>query len=298
MAEPNLPIARSIYHVDIDAIDAQGGLRPLDTGWVEALAVLMKRDGQERPIEIYPKGQGYGVTAGRHRLAAARSLGWKTIDADIMDASALGRRGREVSENLFRLGLSPLDRAAFVAEQIAIERARAGVKDDVSAQSVAATARWSDRISAEADDASVIMTRAFGFTDEVAEKVGLSRKTIYRDLELHRGLKPDVVEAIRTLPVASNASQLRALAKMPEADQRLVAGLIAEGTAKGVSDAVATLKQKPQPDAGQKAWSAVASNWTRLAAPARKEMFRHLAEAGLPRGVVITIDGETFGGEA
>ena len=298
MSETNLPIARSIYHVDIDAIDALGGLRPLDMGWVEALAALMKRDGQERPIEIYPKGAGYGVTAGRHRLAAARLLGWKTIDADIMDANALDRRGREVSENLFRLGLSPLDRAAFVAEQIAIERARAGVKADASAQSVAATARWSDRIKAEADDASAKIAHAYGFSDEVAEKVGLSRRAIYLDLELHRGLKPDVVEAIRTLPVASNASQLRALAKMQEEDQRLVAGLIVEGTAKGVSDAVATLKQKPQPDAGKKAWSAIVSNWTRLAASARKEMFRHLAETGLPKGVSITIDGETFGGEA
>lgn len=296
MSDANLPIARTLYLVETDQIDPKGGLRPLDMAWVEALAALMKRDGQKDPIEIYPKkGGGYGMTAGRHRLAAAGLLGWKNIDADIQDRSALEREAREVGENLFRKELSPLDRAAFVARQVAIERARAGVSDDASPQSVAAAARWSERLKEEADDASVMMTRAYGFTDDVAEKIGLSRKTIYRDLELHRGLKPDVVEAIRATSVAGNASQLRALAKMSEGDQRLVTGLIVEGSAKGVTDAVATLKQAPVKSPAQKAWSAIIANWRRLGQRDQKAMLQQLAEGGLPQGVTLTIDGQTFG---
>lgn len=296
MTEPQ--VARSLYMVPVSDIDAAGGLRPLDLGWVEALKGLMARDGQRRPIEIYKTATGYGMIAGRHRLAAVRALGWTTIDADILDGAALERRASEVSENLFRLGLSPLDRAAFVAEQIAIEKARAGLAPDASVKSVVATARWADRIGAEAEDASVTMTLAFGFSEQVAEKVGLSRKTIYRDLELHRGIRPDVAAALRGRPVADNASQLRTLARLSETDQRLVAGLITEGAAKGVTDALGTLREKPLPSPAQKAWSALIASWGRLGGRERKDALRHIAEAGLPKGVTVTIDGETFGGAA
>ncbi|MGH7027340.1 ParB/RepB/Spo0J family partition protein [Brevundimonas sp.] len=292
-----LPVARTIYVVDIDQIDPRGGLRPLNQAWVEALAALMKRDGQDEPIEIYrTKGGGFGMTAGRHRLAAATLLGWKQIDADIQDRNALDRQAREIGENLFRQELSPLDRAAFVAKQIEIERARAGVSEDATPQSVAAQARWSDRLKADAQDASANLAHAYRFTEQVAETLGLSKRSIYLDLELHRGLNPDVATTIRATAVAGNASQLRALARMSDADQRLVAGLIAEGTAKGVTDAAATLKQAPVKSPVQKAWSAIVSNWSRLGSRDRKDVLRQLAQGELPKGVVITIDGETFGG--
>lgn len=284
--------ARTAFKVPVDLIDPEGGLRPLDLGWVSALQALFAADGQEEPIEIYPKDDGrFGVTAGRHRLAAASASGWATIDAYIDPA----RRAREISENLFKLGLSPIDRAAFVAELVQLQKAKAGLPDGASMQSVAATARWADRIGIEADDASRIVRFAFGFADDVAEKIGLSRSSIYNALELHRGLNPEVAETIRGLPVAENASQLRALAKMDEADQRLIAGLIAEGSAKGVTDAVATLRQTPVPTPTQKAWSALQSNWTRLST---RDQRLWLQQLSLPKGVTLTIDGvDQAGGE-
>lgn len=299
MSDANLPVARTTYLVDIDKIDPTGGLRPLNLAWVEALAALMDARGQDDPIEIYPKKSGFGTTAGRHRLAAATLLGWKQIEADIQSRDRLDRMAREVSENLFKQQLSPLDRAAFVAKQIEIERARAGVADDATPQSVAAQARWSERLKSEADDASLIVRRAFGFAADVAETVGLSRAAIYRDLELHRRLSPDVADMIRTTAVAANASQLRALARMSETDQRLVTGLIVEGTAKGVTDAAATLKQTPVKSPVQKAWSAILSNYSRLGNRDRKDVLRQMAQGGqLPKGVTLIIDGEAFGDAA
>lgn len=291
----DLQVARSLYMVPVDQIDASGGLRPLDMAWVEGLAGLMKRDGQRRPIEIYRAGAGYRMIAGRHRLAAAAALGWATIDADILDGAALDRRASEVSENLFRLNLSPLDRAAFVAEQIAIEKARTGVTEDASAQSVAANARWSAKAKADASDASDMMSHAYGWTDAVAEAAGLTRRTIERDLELHRGIRPDVAAAIRALPVAGNGSQLRALARLAEGEQRAVAELLIAGTAKGVTDAMATMRQRPVKSPAQKAVSAIRGNWGRLSARELKALIRDLP---MPSGVVLVIDGETIGGVA
>ncbi|WP_439471302.1 ParB/RepB/Spo0J family partition protein [Brevundimonas sp.] len=287
-------IARSIFKVRMDLVDWTEGLRPLDMGWVEALQALMTHDGQRRPIELYEKADGrFGIIAGRHRWTAAQALGWPTIEADILSANGLELRAAEVSENLHKLDLSPLDRAAFVAEQIAIEKARAGLAEDANLKSVVATARWADRIGAEADDASAKIALAYGFTEQVAEKVGLSRRAIYLDLEIHRGIRPDVAEQIRALPVAQNASQLRALAKLPGFEQREVASLIVAGTAKGVTDALGTLKQAPVKSVEQKAVSAILGNWGRLSARQQKELLKTLA---LPKGVSLTIDGEAVGG--
>jgi ParB family chromosome partitioning protein len=296
VAAPTLEIARSIFKVPVDLVDWTEGLRPLDTVWVEALKALLTNDGQRRPIELYQKADGrFGFIAGRHRWTTVKALGWPTIDADIFSADELERRAAEVSENLHKLDLSPLDRAAFVAEQIAVEKARAGLAEDANLKSVLTTARWADRIGAEADDASAKIALAYGFTEQVAEKVGLSRRAIYLDLELHRGIRPDVAEKIRSLPVAQNASQLRALAKLPEAEQREVASLIVAGTAKGVTDAVGTLKQAPVKSVEQKAVSAILGNWGRLSVRQQKELLKTLA---LPKGVSLTIDGEAVGGAA
>lgn len=292
MSEPHdFDVAKTAYKIPVNLIDPdpEAALRPLDLDWVAALQGMFTNDGQDDPIEIFQKPNGrYGMTKGRHRLAAATGLNWPTIDAFI----DLESRRREVSENLLRLGLCPIDRAAFVAELILIEKVRAGLDADANIKSVLATARWKDRIGAEADDASLTMRLAFGLTEEVAAKVGLSRQTIYRDLELHRGLRPDVVAAIRDLPVAANAAQLRTLARLPEGDQRAVTGLLVEGTAKGVTDALATLKQAPVKSPAQKAVSAIRGNWARLSARELKALIRDLP---MPAGVTLIIDGETIG---
>ena len=154
---------------------------------------------------------------------------------------------------------------------------------------VAAQARWSDRVQAEADDATEIFAAAYGWTAAVAEIVGLSPRAIRLDLELHRGLKPEVAEALRSLPVGKNASQLRALAKMPEGDQRQVAGLIVEGQASGVTEAQAILRQAPVKSAEQKAVSAVLGNWARISPAQQKALLRTLS---MPKGVTLMIDGE------
>jgi ParB family chromosome partitioning protein len=293
MSEPQVfEVARTAYKVPIDLIDPEGGLRPLDMGWVAALVDLFAADDQEEPVEIYPKADGrFGMTTGRHRLAAAKASGWATIDAYIDPA----RRAREISENLFKLGLTPIDQAAFIAELVELQKARAGVPEGTSMQSVAATARWADRIGLEADDASRIVRFAFGFADDVADKIGLSRASIYRALELHRGLRPDVIAAVRDLPVAANAAQLRTLARLPEGEQRAVAGLLVEGTAKGVTDALATMKQAPVKSPAQKAVSAIRGNWGRLSARELKDLIRDLP---MPAGITLIIDGETIGARA
>src|SRR5262245_62578243 len=58
-------------------------LRPLEPGLVETLAASMKETGLLHPIAVRRTPVGYHLILGRHRLEAARQLGWQTIPASI-----------------------------------------------------------------------------------------------------------------------------------------------------------------------------------------------------------------------
>ncbi len=284
-----------LFDAPIDIVDNTGGRRPIDPEWAAALGHLMMVRGQRQPIGLRRTATGFKTVWGHHRVEGRRLTDRPYVRAILVTGDDRDYREAEISENLFRRGLAPLERAADVADLVAIQKDRLGVQPDASPQSVAATARWADRINLETADATDTMSNAFGWTARVADALDLTERTIRRDLELHRGLNPDVVEAIRGLPVAQNASQLRALARLQPGEQRTVTELLVDGTAKGVTDALATLRQRPVKSPAQKAWSAIQGNWGRLSARQQKELLQALA---MPAGVVITIDGETVGGGA
>ena len=71
-----------------------------DLGDVEALAESLKRYGQISPIVITKKNI---LIAGERRLAAAKLLGWRTVNALISERSSeLDRLEIEAEENLQR----------------------------------------------------------------------------------------------------------------------------------------------------------------------------------------------------
>lgn len=282
-----------LFDAPVDIIDNTGGRRPIDPDWAAALGHLMAVRGQRQPIGLRRTATGFKTVWGYHRVEGRRLTERPYVRAILVTGDERDFREAEISENLFRRALAPLERAADVADLVAIQKARLGVRPDATPQSVAATARWADRINLEVVDATDTMSDAFGWTSQVAAALDLTERTIRRDLELVHGLKPDVIEAIRFLPVAQNASQLRALARLPEGEQRAVAELLTEGTVKGVTDALATLRQRPVKSPEQKAVSAIRGNWGRLSARQLKALIRDLP---MPAGVTLIIDGETIGG--
>jgi ParB/RepB/Spo0J family partition protein len=100
-------------------------LRPLDGEEVKRLAVSMQRIGLMTPVAVRrvpwqneESGDSYELIAGRHRLAAAISLGWEEIDAVEIRCSDVDARLWEIAENLHRAELTKLRRDEQVAEWI------------------------------------------------------------------------------------------------------------------------------------------------------------------------------------
>ncbi|NBB17007.1 hypothetical protein GVN21_16700 [Caulobacter sp. SLTY] len=279
--------AEQTFDIPISKIRVGVRLRELDPVWAAALGGIMDDEGQRTPIDVYPVPgtDEYELGPGLHRTMGRKGRGHATVRGFIRQGvDALERRSREVSENLWRLGLEPLDRAAHVAELYQLLRLKAGVEEQASLQSVAARARWEKTAKADAEDASRSVRLAYGFAEEAAERLKLDRATVYRDLQLHRGLARDVAASLKGLPVATNAAQLRTLAKLPQDEQRRVAELLTSGHAKAVGDAVATMKGAVKPSAEAKRLSAFIGAYSRMGLAEKKAALTALQGLELPKG--------------
>lgn len=225
-----------IGFVDVADIDMGERLRPVDPVHVEVLGRAMMREGQATPIVVCrsPGSTKWTLVAGAHRVEAARKFGIESLKAELIGPDKIGRRQREISENLWRKGLDPIDRANFIAELVRLTKLRAGIDPDKEGRSASINARWQKIIRDQAVDTSDTMSFVYGWSEEVAEEVGLSKRTIERDIVLHSRLAPSEIARLRKSrhPVATNATQLRALAKLEPVDQSRVVSLLLQADRK------------------------------------------------------------------
>lgn len=268
--------------VAVDRIEVGQRLRPVDPDWVAFMASELAKNGLGTPIWVrWLPGRGPRLVAGAHRLAAARLLGWETIQAQMFRGDADQARMWEIAENLVRRDLGALDRAAFTAELYELERRRAGVDDGRSAHAAAADRRW-------ARDASDKLSGALELEDAVASKVGLSTRSIRRHLELFRGLDARVRANLAGLPAAENASQLRLLARQPAAVQLRIVEQLRAGDVQTVAQGVALASPSAAPDPAKKRYSTMLATWGRMSVHERKLL---LGDLPLPAGVTLSFGG-------
>ncbi len=87
-------------------------------GEIEALMISLQKYGQLSPIII---NHSYELLAGHRRLQAAKLLGWKSLDAIMVDrVTEKEKLEIELEENVQRLDLSPeeLSEAFFRLEKL------------------------------------------------------------------------------------------------------------------------------------------------------------------------------------
>jgi ParB-like chromosome segregation protein Spo0J len=259
-------------------IDIGDRRRAIDPVWAEGLSGLMRRHGQLTPIEVCRADGGRLVlVTGAHRFAAASLLAWTEINAIVVSSEMAERQLREISENLFRRDLDPADRAADIADLIELTRVADGSLGK-SAQQVAAEARWApSTVKKDALDASVKITDAYGWSDKVAERLGVSRSTVEKNLLLYRRLSPQVKAMLAGHPQYRNASAMHALAKLEAEQQLQVAEMLASGAIKGVGEGVATLQQRPKASAEERRLSAMLGAISRMGKAERQGAFDQLA---------------------
>lgn len=290
-----------------------------------ALGALMKRDGQTDPIKVHlrkvkgSKEQAYFLVAGLHRLEGAKLAGLESIQALVVvtsDASELLML--EASENVHRRDFGPIERAlfvraiAFAAEQRA-EKARGGM----SPQALGAKERWErarasvatradDLATLEADYAQCQLGTNYGWSDEVAESLGLSRRALFRALKLHRQLiapfERDLWEALARTELGQKQAAMLEVASITDvAARRRVMEVIADtsdGEIKTVAEAMVLAGAKEAPvrapaDGQTKFINNAQSNLTRMTAGSQRSFAPTLAESIKPSALLAVREAIT-----
>ncbi len=293
---PHFEPVDDIGFIEVAAIDMGERLRPVDPLHVEVLGRAMLREGQATPIVVcrLPGRNDWTLVAGAHRVEAARKFDIEQLKAEVISPDKIGRRQREISENLWRKDLDPMDRANFIAELVRLAKLRAGIDPEAAGRAASANARWQNEVKSASKDASDTVTLVYGWSESVADQIGLSKRTVERDIMLHARLSPAVIAMLREArpDIARNAKQLRDLAKYDHKWQRDIVHTLQHGNLqlggrqpKSVSEAAACLtpNKKPVPDAEAKRLSAFLGAYGRMSLSEKKGALDQLS-GQLPAG--------------
>jgi len=155
----------------------------------------MREIGLQNPIHVWsPEPTEAYLVAGRHRLAAAESLGWDEVPCFFVDMDEIDRELWEIDENLIRAGLSPSEEAAHLARR----------KELFEARNVGGT------------NCPTKPQHQKAFAQETAGKTGQSKKDINRKVARAEAI-PDIDRVAGTS--LDKGVELDALAKMGESDR-------------------------------------------------------------------------------
>ena len=235
-------------------------LRDLDLAWVEALAGMIQISGQHQPIVLRPHGDDrYWLVAGEHRFAAVARNGAPDILAIVRELTDDEARLVEIDENLIRRELGPLDRALFLAERKRVwERLHPETRDG------------GDRKSSDFKGKNQIAKLAIRFSEDVAEKVGLSERSVQRACEIAAGLRPDTLVDLRRTYLADHQRDLETFSKLPLEGQRIALEKLTSGAAETIKSALATETEErdgPAPVTAEK----LLGLWSRMGAKERRQ---------------------------
>lgn len=249
--------------IEIDAIRVpEDRARAFDRDGAAALAGLIEAQGLLHPITVRlhftstAERPVYVLVAGLHRMRGFELLGRTVIPARVVaERSSDEARLDEVLENLGRNELTALDRAQHLYElKVVWERMHPEAKHggDRGNQYTGGKVQ-SLHFGEDGKPADV-----FGFTSAVAEKIGLSRRSIFAAVKIWTGLTPDSRRRLAGTKTASNQSEIKLLSEQSAARQeRIVDMLLSDPpVAAGVADALVLIERGARPDIFEKRYTA------------------------------------------
>ena len=211
-----------IWELLVDEIDVVKRLRDIDPVQVAALQESFAEVGMRTPITVRKNpdaaGRKYLLTAGGHRLAAARALEWDVISAFVTDDDELNAELWEVDENLARAELSPADRAMFTFR-----------RKELYLLKYPETAHGGDRKSSRQVGDLIDRAERKSFVTATAELTGKAERVIQRDAERGEKICEAALRILRGTRL-DNGATLDRLKRLPSdvAQIAFVEGALAE----------------------------------------------------------------------
>jgi ParB family chromosome partitioning protein len=185
-----------VQKIPIKDIKVVGKHRPLVEKKLPVITDSLDKIGLKTPITVRKakKGNsGYVLVAGRHRLEAAKSLGWDEIDCMVVAGRKIDRQLWTEAENLHRAGLTALQRAKAIQRWERLLKERETGEDKIL------------KGGHQPGDKGLSKT---------AKRLGVTRETVRRSRGL-ASLSPKAEKAAEATGLDRNESALLKVAKQP-----------------------------------------------------------------------------------
>ena len=204
--------------IPIFQINVNDGRREADQDAVQELADSIAELGLINPITV---DQEYTLIAGLHRLEAAKRLGWRSIECTVSGLEGLQAELAELDENFVRKDLSDDE-----FRELLLRRKK--IYESLHPETKATYNGGAFKGNQHDDEVSRKMrVTSKSFSQDTADKLGVSRSTVEREIQTAKNLTPETKEIIKGSKVSkTDALKLSRLApeQQKEAAAQLVAG--------------------------------------------------------------------------
>ena len=238
---------------------------------VETLAADMQVQGQLQPIlvcEAETTGK-YMLVDGSHRLAALVSIKAAFVEAVVLPSSSTPTmiQYAQIMANVNREELTKLERAEYLTELRDVWQQMNPLAQH-GGDRRSARVRAVKEQQAESEDQGAILA----LLKDVAEKVGLSRRSFFNAIEIVKGMAPTLRERIRDTWIADHQAALMALAKVDgDVQARACDLLLADPPEAGsMADALLLAEGRALPKNDDKHYHRVTATWSRLSIKSRR----------------------------
>ena len=218
--------------VKISNIIINPGRRDTQQRNVEELARSIAAVGLMNPITVT---QDNTLIAGLHRLEAVKLLGWTEIECTVSDADGLQAELAEIDENFVRAGLSHRELGDLLLRRKELYEA------------IHPETRQGQRNGQTAKNDNLTVLAAKPFSEDTADKLGISKRTVERLVQTAANLTPEAKKTIRDAGDKITKGDALKISRLPPDQQAEAAAVltIAAPTPKkqGMMDGEAALRE-------------------------------------------------------
>jgi len=185
-----------IQQIALDLIFTRKDARKLDDAAVRGLVSSIGEVGIINPLRVRPvirhvagvETDAFEVTAGAHRLKAARKIGLETVPCIVADDDDLHAELAMIDENLMRTEMGTGDRNAAFARRRAIYLEIHPETEAGAIRAAAMNAALGNNVDAQC---------APTFAEATSEALGVSKRFVQVAAELGDKIAPEVVDMVR-----------------------------------------------------------------------------------------------------
>lgn len=218
--------------IPISEIKINPGRREALPERVAELAKSIAEVGLLNPITL---DRGNTLIAGLHRLEAAKLLGWSEVDYTVSSLEGLRAELAEIDENFVRTDLSAIEYGDLLLRRKEIYEALHPE-----------TKRGGDRKSEKIKGAKCAFDFAPSFVDDTAEKLGVHRSTVKRQIQTAKNMTPEAKAIIRDSGAKVTKKDAMKLSRLKPEQQKDAASQLAAQEIRSMAEYQPPEEPEPQ----------------------------------------------------